>query len=214
MNSAAHKKTRYPNKKCPHNRDQYYCRECGGRGLCEHNRQRNKCKDCHGSYICKHQLQKNWCIECHPCPHGALSPKCRECRKIRYDKQRLNDVKEVNVLKGPPKPPPRKKRKTDTESVVTMMVPNVVEEAASPAVKPQGYFEPQEYVEAPEVPEAREAHEVHHRFEAGEALEQLAKVTSVFTAHLNRKYESVLDECLNAVHEEFVMNVWNDDDAT
>ena len=31
---------------CPHGRQRYYCKECGGSGICEHGRVRSKCKEC------------------------------------------------------------------------------------------------------------------------------------------------------------------------
>jgi hypothetical protein len=37
-------------KKCPHNREKYWCRACGGAGICEHGRRRRLCKSCCGSF--------------------------------------------------------------------------------------------------------------------------------------------------------------------
>uniref|UniRef100_A0A0G4HLD1 Uncharacterized protein n=1 Tax=Chromera velia CCMP2878 TaxID=1169474 RepID=A0A0G4HLD1_9ALVE len=34
---------------CPHGRQQYDCKECGGKGICEHGRRRRQCKECGGS---------------------------------------------------------------------------------------------------------------------------------------------------------------------
>ena len=31
---------------CPHGRQRYQCKECGGGSFCEHGRQRSKCKEC------------------------------------------------------------------------------------------------------------------------------------------------------------------------
>jgi hypothetical protein len=33
-------------KKCPHNREQYRCRDCGGFGMCVHGREKRRCKEC------------------------------------------------------------------------------------------------------------------------------------------------------------------------
>ena len=33
-------------KRCPHNREQYRCRECGGFGMCDHGREKRRCKNC------------------------------------------------------------------------------------------------------------------------------------------------------------------------
>ena len=34
---------------CPHGRQRYNCKECGGKGICEHGRRRSRCKDCHAA---------------------------------------------------------------------------------------------------------------------------------------------------------------------
>lgn len=39
-------------KQCIHNKREYLCKECGGKGICEHGRQKKGCKDCGGSSIC------------------------------------------------------------------------------------------------------------------------------------------------------------------
>ena len=31
---------------CPHGRQRYYCKDCGGKGICEHGWQRNRCNEC------------------------------------------------------------------------------------------------------------------------------------------------------------------------
>ena len=41
-------------KKCIHNKNTSYCKDCGGGGICQHQRQRSQCKDCGGSQICQH----------------------------------------------------------------------------------------------------------------------------------------------------------------
>ena len=40
-------------KKCPHNRERYRCKDCGGSSICPHNRVKSQCKDCGGSQICR-----------------------------------------------------------------------------------------------------------------------------------------------------------------
>ena len=35
--------------RCPHGRQRYFCKECGGGGICEHGRRRRQCKECGGS---------------------------------------------------------------------------------------------------------------------------------------------------------------------
>ena len=36
---------------CPHGRQRYQCKDCGGKGICEHGRQRGQCKDCGGGHV-------------------------------------------------------------------------------------------------------------------------------------------------------------------
>jgi hypothetical protein len=50
--------------KCPHNRDRYRCKDCGGSGICPHNRQRYLCKVCGGSQVCPHNRQRSQCKIC------------------------------------------------------------------------------------------------------------------------------------------------------
>jgi hypothetical protein len=70
---AAPKKTS-KRKKCPHNRDQYRCKDCKGSAIsyarkkCPHNRELYRCKDCKGSGICPHNRVKSQCKDCTPLP--------------------------------------------------------------------------------------------------------------------------------------------------
>ncbi len=32
--------------KCEHNKQKYYCKECGGAGICKHNKNKYFCKEC------------------------------------------------------------------------------------------------------------------------------------------------------------------------
>jgi len=50
-------------KKCPHGRDQYVCKECGGAGICIHGRKRSVCKveGCGGASICPHGRRRSDC---------------------------------------------------------------------------------------------------------------------------------------------------------
>ena len=52
--------------KCPHGRQRYYCKDCGGKGICEHGRQRSRCKECGGASICEHSHVRYRCKECKP----------------------------------------------------------------------------------------------------------------------------------------------------
>lgn len=42
----ASKKRERVKKKCPHGRQKYLCKDCGGTGICEHGRQKAWCRDC------------------------------------------------------------------------------------------------------------------------------------------------------------------------
>ena len=68
--------------KCPHGRQRYFCKECGGPGLCSHGRRKRVCKECGGKLICSHGRQKYSCKECGGssiCPHGRRRQTCKEC---------------------------------------------------------------------------------------------------------------------------------------
>jgi len=71
-----------PQKKCIHNRIQYYCKECPGKGICEHNRQKSHCRDCGGASICKHNKRKSRCTDCGGssiCEHNREKSRCADC---------------------------------------------------------------------------------------------------------------------------------------
>ena len=68
--------------KCPHDRQRYYCKDCGGKGICEHGRQRSRCKECGGPAICEHGRRRSECKKCGGaliCEHGRVRSKCKEC---------------------------------------------------------------------------------------------------------------------------------------
>ena len=67
---------------CPHGRQHYHCKECGGGGICEHGRVRYRCKECGGGGICAHGRERSYCKECGGskiCEHGRQRTKCKEC---------------------------------------------------------------------------------------------------------------------------------------
>jgi hypothetical protein len=67
---------------CPHGRQRYRCKECGGASICEHGRERSKCKECGGSQICEHGRRRSECKECDGgtiCEHGRRRSECKEC---------------------------------------------------------------------------------------------------------------------------------------
>ena len=70
------------NVPCPHGRQRYVCKECGGAGLCEHGRRRYGCKDCGGAGTCTHGRERRYCKECGGagiCEHGRRRRQCKEC---------------------------------------------------------------------------------------------------------------------------------------
>jgi hypothetical protein len=71
-----------PIKKCEHNKQKFYCKECGGGAYCEHNKYKYTCKDCGGSAICKHNKRKQYCRDCGGgvyCEHNRQKQYCKEC---------------------------------------------------------------------------------------------------------------------------------------
>jgi hypothetical protein len=67
---------------CPHGRQRFRCKECGGSGICEHGRQRPHCKECGGASICEHGCERYRCKECGGsgiCEHGRRRSQCKEC---------------------------------------------------------------------------------------------------------------------------------------
>lgn len=71
-----------PRKKCEHNRQRYFCKDCKGKGICEHGHRKTYCVSCKGSQICVHNMRKYRCKECNGsgiCKHNKLKSSCREC---------------------------------------------------------------------------------------------------------------------------------------
>jgi hypothetical protein len=70
------------NKRCEHGKRQYFCRQCGGRGVCSHGKQKNRCKDCGGASICEHGRLRGICKQCKGasiCEHDRERSFCKEC---------------------------------------------------------------------------------------------------------------------------------------
>ena len=68
---------------CPHGRERYECKECGGKGVCDHGHVCSICKECGGSSICEHGRQRSQCKECggsQICEHGRRRYRCKDCR--------------------------------------------------------------------------------------------------------------------------------------
>jgi len=68
--------------KCPHNRNKWRCKDCGGSQICSHNREKSKCKECGGISICIHNRQKSKCKECGGgsiCSHNKRKQQCKYC---------------------------------------------------------------------------------------------------------------------------------------
>lgn len=68
-------------KKCPHGKEKYFCKGCGGKGICEHGVAKSRCRECKGSQICKHGRDKRNCAKCgtHFCIHKRQKDLCKEC---------------------------------------------------------------------------------------------------------------------------------------
>ena len=67
---------------CPHGRERYKCKECGGASICEHGRQRSRCKECGGASIYKHGRERSHWKKCGGvsiCEHGRRRSRCKEC---------------------------------------------------------------------------------------------------------------------------------------
>jgi len=85
-------------KKCIHNRLEYNCVDCKGKGICEHNKRRNRCIDCKGSGICEHNKQRARCRDCKGsgiCEHNKRKETCVECQGTgicEHDKQKYRCV--------------------------------------------------------------------------------------------------------------------------
>ena len=71
-----------PKSKCPHNRQKYFCKECGGKGICLHNRQKSTCKECGGGSIC---------------PHNRIKSQCKECKADKDDSMPA-DIEEFSLI--------------------------------------------------------------------------------------------------------------------
>jgi hypothetical protein len=69
-------------KKCPHGRRQYYCKECGGAGICVHGRERKVCKveGCGGASICAHGRKRGMC-KVEGCGGASICAHGREPRR-------------------------------------------------------------------------------------------------------------------------------------
>lgn len=68
---------------CPHGRQKYFCKDCGGKGRCEHNRPKHNCRECKGTQICPHNQRRQFCRDCNGsqiCPHSGRLATCIECQ--------------------------------------------------------------------------------------------------------------------------------------
>jgi hypothetical protein len=77
---------------CPHKRDRYFCKECGGKGICEHNNERRRCKKCFGKDLCCHDINKRFCKPCGGssiCPHGNQKRYCKTCNGSNFCQHNL-----------------------------------------------------------------------------------------------------------------------------
>ena len=80
--------TKLPNRpKCPHLRQRYYCRDCGGGGICPHGRIRPQCIDCGGSAFCDHGRRRMSCAKC-----LAELPEAKRREQERHHEKRLRHL--------------------------------------------------------------------------------------------------------------------------
>lgn len=73
--------------KCPHLRQRYYCRDCGGGGICPHGRIRPQCFDCGGSAFCQHGRRRMSCAKC-----LAELPAAKRRQQERHREKRLRHL--------------------------------------------------------------------------------------------------------------------------
>ena len=96
--------------KCPHGRQRYRCKECGGSGICEHGRRRSQCRECKGSGICGHGYYRSKCKECKGvsiCEHERQRFQCKECgthaglKKAGFTKDEINQIGRIEICQFP-----------------------------------------------------------------------------------------------------------------
>ncbi len=47
-------------KRCPHEKDMFYCTECDGKDICDHGNRKCRCKECGDAELCNHgKLKKS-----------------------------------------------------------------------------------------------------------------------------------------------------------
>jgi hypothetical protein len=71
------------NKNCPHDKQKYFCKMCGGGAFCIHNIKKSYCKDCGGSSLCIHNKVKYYCKDCGGtvfCVHNKKKCECKLCK--------------------------------------------------------------------------------------------------------------------------------------
>ena len=76
---------RRPEKKCPHGRRRYQCRDCGGASFCMHGRQQHTCRDCGCASLCVHERRRQQCCDCGGtaiCQHRRQRAHCRDCNNF------------------------------------------------------------------------------------------------------------------------------------
>jgi hypothetical protein len=88
--------------KCPHGRDRYRCKECGGVGICPHGRVRAACTECRGQEICEHGMRRTLCKQCEGggrCVHDRRRDACPICRpRAAYAQYVGNDRRKYGTL--------------------------------------------------------------------------------------------------------------------
>ncbi len=74
--------TKKSKKMCQHGKQQYVCRDCGGKGICIHNIVKQSCNECTPNRICEHGKNRYYCIDCGgkgTCVHRMMKKFCKDC---------------------------------------------------------------------------------------------------------------------------------------
>jgi hypothetical protein len=98
-----------PRKRCIHDKQKYYCRQCNGGAFCRHEKLRSRCNICRGKELCIHSLQKYNCNLCGGkgiCVHNKRKQYCVECNgsyicihsKNKYSCRLCHDSRRNDIL--------------------------------------------------------------------------------------------------------------------
>ena len=103
-------------KKCPHGKQPYYCRDCGGKGICLHGKHRHSCAECQ-DIVCPvpacngRKFSGARGLQCHidfwhsnRCwhrgEHGAFCTECPRCQENFAEDSRYKHRCAVPLVEG------------------------------------------------------------------------------------------------------------------